>query len=89
VKFRSRQTQSADLIRSVAVVRLAVVKLQHAWQGLTPWAAGTWCFRSLVLTAHSSVFSASPKPRQTMSSYAFESEPVIWTLKCSLSLPST
>jgi hypothetical protein len=89
VKFRSRQTGSADFIRSVAVVRLAVFKLQHAWQGLTPWVAGTWCFPSLVLTAHSKVFSASPKPRQTMSSYAFESEPVTWTLTCSLSLPST
>jgi hypothetical protein len=60
VKFRSRQTGSADFIRSVAVVRLAVVKLQHAWQGLTPWVAGTWCFPSLVLTAHSKV---SPRRR--------------------------
>ena len=40
VKFRSRQTGSADFIRSVAVVRLAVVKFQHAWQGLTPLGGG-------------------------------------------------
>jgi hypothetical protein len=55
VKFRSRRTGSADFIRSVADVRLAAVKLQHAWQGLTPWVAGTWCFPSLVLMAHSKV----------------------------------
>jgi hypothetical protein len=40
VKFRSQQTGSADFIRSVADVRLAAVKLQHAWQGLTPLGGG-------------------------------------------------
>jgi len=76
VKFGSRQTENGDLIRSVAVVRLAVVKLQHAWQGLTPLGGGHLVLP--IFGPHGALegFSASPKPRQTMPSYAFESEPL-------------